>query len=122
MKRRIMGWLVRLGVLAPFSPLAVTPLAPDWTPDDAMRWKQFLQTPSGQALWIRARARETALCVAACSGKHDPKLAGGFSFTLNWLEQLSNCESISAASAAQDATLADDQLAEGQPAQELSYV
>ena len=121
MKRRIKGWLVRLGVLAPFSPLAVVPLAPDWTPEDAMHWKQFLQSPAGQALWLRARAREASLCVAACAGKHDPKTAGGFSFTLNWLEGMANAESISAASAAQDANSNLGTEANADELNELAY-
>jgi hypothetical protein len=73
------------------------PVAPEWTVDDARQWKTFLQSPAGQTLWQRARAREAALCVEACAGKHDPKLAGGVSFALNWLESLANVESISSA-------------------------
>ena len=91
-------------------PLISVPIAPEWMPEDASHWKQFLKTPAGQSLWLRARAMEAATCVKACAGLHDPKMAGGISFTLNWLEQLANGESISSASLAKDANTSADTL------------
>ena len=93
-------------------PLASVPLCPDWTEAEATKWQQFLRTPAGNALWMRARAREAALCVEACSGKHDPKMAAGFSFTLNWLEGLANPNLISSAA---DAKAANYEAPNGEP-------
>ena len=91
------------------SPIPIAP-SPDWTEDDASNWKSFLKTPSGQALWIRARAMEAATCIKACAGQYDPKMAGGISFTMNWLEQLANAETISSASLDKDANNSADTL------------
>lgn len=85
------------------SALPAVPVVVEWTLDDARQWKTFLQSPAGQTLWSRARARQASLCVEACDGKFDPKTAGGVSFTLNWLESLANVESISTAAVAQAA-------------------
>ena len=91
-----------LKVKEPLSLLSV-PVAPAWTAEDATHWKQFLLSPSGQSLLIRARAMETALCVSACAGKHEPKMAGGVSFAFNWLERMADAETITSASLAKDA-------------------
>ena len=98
MKRLIQSlarWVLR--VPSSVSELPAVPLVVEWTADDARQWKTFLQSPAGQSLWQRARARQAALCVEACDGKFDPKTAGGVSFTLNWLESLANAEAISSA-------------------------
>lgn len=96
--------------------LTILPV-PDWTAEDAANWKRFLQTPTGQALWQRARAFETKLCIEACQGNGEHKTAGGFSNALNWLENL-----ISVASAAQEANSGDDGLGEPENADtELTY-
>lgn len=96
--------------------LSVLPV-PDWTAEDAANWKRFLQTESGQAMWQRARAFETKLCVEACQGNGDPKIAGGVSNAFNWLENL-----ISVASAAQEANSGDDGLGEPETADtQLTY-
>lgn len=95
-----------LKVKEPLSLLSV-PVAPEWTPEDATRWKQFLQSPTGQSLLTRARAMEVGLCVNACAGKHEPKMAGGVSFAFNWLERMADAETITSASLAKDATTED---------------
>lgn len=102
--KKFIQLLARLAGVVPSSVnvLPVVPVA-EWTAEDAFHWKQFLQTPAGQSLWQRARARQAALCVDACDGKLDPKTAGGFTFTLNWLESLANHEAISSAELAKSA-------------------
>jgi hypothetical protein len=81
------------------------PVVAEWTADDARQWKTFLQSPAGQSLWKRARAREAALCVQACGGQFDTKVAGGFSYTLNWFESLANPEIISTTEVAKSETI-----------------
>lgn len=93
-------WLRRGGQS---KPLLAVPVAPEWSHEDAANWNQFLRSQTGQSLWLRARAMEAATCVNACAGKHEPKMAGGISFTLNWLEQMANAEAISRASLVKDA-------------------
>lgn len=104
MKRILTWWRRVCGVSSSVPRLLAVTVAPEWTPDEARQWQTFLRSPAGQTLWQRARARQAALCVEACDGKFDPKMAAGFTFTLNWLEQLANAESISGATAAQVAT------------------
>jgi len=98
----------------------VMPAAPDWTLEDAARWKQFLQSPTGQALWCRVRAMEAAACIKACQGEGDPKFSGGMSNAFNWLEGLAT---ISVSPAAHGETSEDATLGEGQVPvnEELSY-
>lgn len=117
MKKRLIGWLRRIvGVSS--TPLCAVPVAPEWTKEDAANWKQFLRTPTGQALWIRARAMEAATCVKACAGRANHRMAGGISYSLNWLESLAT---ISGDSPAKESTTDTDELAERHESNDLSY-
>jgi len=100
-------------------PLLIVPVAPDWTHDDAAKWKQFLQSDTGQTLWLRVRAIEAAASIKACCGEGDPKIAGGMSNAFNWLEGLAT---ISVASAAQEVNYEDLALGDaGIPDTKNSY-
>ena len=101
--KALLKWLRRAWAQDASVPLLAVPIAPAWTAEDATHWKQFLLSPSGQSLLIRARAMETALCVSACAGKHEPKMAGVVSFAFNWLERMADAETITSASLAKDA-------------------
>jgi len=85
------------------SKLLQVPVAPKWDVEEAQVWKAFLLSKCGQDILTKARAMEAATCVKACSGEGDHKLAGGISFTLNWLESLANVEAITSASLEKDA-------------------
>lgn len=104
MKRLLLTLARRFFGFSGFTPLTAVPVCDDWTQDDAARWKDFLRTPAGHTLWQRARAREASLCVSACSGQGDPKVAGGFTFALNWLEGLAQPEKFSSSSDANEET------------------
>lgn len=105
--KRLAVWLRRAWAQDVSVPLLSVPIAPAWTPEDATRWKQFLQSPTGQSLLTRARAMEVGLCVNACAGKHEPKMAGGVSFAFNWLERMADAETITSASLEKDAPTED---------------
>jgi hypothetical protein len=68
--------------------LLAVPTAPQWTKENADHLRTFLLNPTGQALLTRARARQASLCIEACDGLHDVKVASGFGFAINWFENL----------------------------------
>ena len=105
--KALLKWLRRAWEQDASVPLLAVPIAPEWTAEDATHWKQFLQSPTGQSLLKRARAMEVGLCVNACAGKHEPKMAGGVSICLNWMESLANTDAISSASLVNDAPTED---------------
>jgi hypothetical protein len=96
--RKFLCWMFGLSHTSASAQEFSFPQCPVWSAEDAAHWRTFLGSPTGNSLWKRARAMQIASCVNACDGKLEPKLAGGISFTLNWMEQLATISESPAAS------------------------
>ena len=94
----------------------------DWTQQEAMILRTFLNTPTGEILLKRARSLESVNAINGSKDvfhtQHSAGRTAGFSDAINWLESLASEQTINSLSAAQpqnEHNTADGQFQEAAP-------
>lgn len=106
---------------------AVRDYGSDWTQQEAIIWRTFLASPTGQILLKRARQMESINAINGSKDvfhtQHSAGSTAGFSDAINWLESLASEETINSLSPAQaqnEQPTADGQHEEAMPVESNS--